>query len=644
MRRLFEKPTWRIGFLLALLGLLVTLAALQYRWLGQVSLGERERMRVSLSSGAERFSQDFNREITKPFLLFQLSAPDPGQDVSSDLAKRWDLWQKSAPNPQLIKDLYFVSFDSTRRVVWQRFDASAQRLVATETPADCRALEQKLAESVKVEDLPGDTPPPVIDPVQADIPLILAPAIMLQEDFSSSGPTHTRTVVSTNYVAVRLDRGVITGKILPELAQKYFKGSGGLEYSLTVVPAAAPQNIVFTTGSTTPQPGSPNGDASVKLFDLDMNGLDNFQFTNARVPAPVGAGGTVFLSHTKREIDRGIPRPVTEQPAEGGRNVMVRIFSKDVTTGFSLRKMNSDADRHWQLIARHRSGSLDTYITSTRRRSLAISFGVLILLAASVGFVLLTARRSQVLAQRQLEFVSSVSHEFRTPLAVICSAGENLADGIVHSPDQIEKYGSLIRGEGRRLSEMVEQVLEFAGVQSGRRTYHRSDVEVSDLIDEALTASKSLIAGAQMTVERSVATDLPPVALDAMAIRQSIQNLIGNAVKYGSEGGWIGISATLSSGARTEIEISVADRGRGIAESDRKHLFEPFYRGAEVVAAQIHGNGLGLSLVQRVVEAHHGRVTVESTLGEGSTFTIHLPVKVARQDDYVNRVLAPVDN
>lgn len=635
MKFKFEKPGWRIGFVVALLGLLATLATLQYRWLGQVSVGERERMRASLVTGADRFSQDFNREITRAFLVFQLSPQTPDRDLSLALAERYDLWRKSAPNPGLVKELYFVSFDANRRVEWKRFDVATRRLEGIELPADLAPVDQKLAESVKVENLPEDVPPVIVDPVQVGIPLLLAPAVLIQDDVTP-GPVQIRTVINSAYVAVRLDREVITGKILPDLAQKYFKGTAGLEYSLQVVNPGSPQDVVFTTATSAPAGAMPAGDASVKLFDLQMDGLDNLQFTSARVPGPGGPGGAVFLSHSRRESTNGDrPAEIKNSPTTvAGKNVVVRVFSKDVTTGVSLRKLNGDTDRHWQLIARHRSGSLDTYITSTRRRSLGISFGVLLLLAASVGFVLVAARRSQRLAQRQLEFVSSVSHEFRTPLAVICSAGENLADGIVHSPEQVEKYGEMIRGEGRRLTDMVEQMLEFAGVQSGRKTYHRAEASVSELVDDALAASESLVSSSRMALERNVAPDLPPVMVDPLALRQSIQNLIGNAVKYGARGGWIGVSAKLLSGAKPEIQIAVADRGRGITEDDQKHVFEPFYRGADVVAAQIHGNGLGLSLVQQVVEAHQGRVTVESKPGAGSVFTIHLPVRSAPQGDF----------
>jgi signal transduction histidine kinase len=239
-------------------------------------------------------------------------------------------------------------------------------------------------------------------------------------------------------------------------------------------------------------------------------------------------------------------------------------------------------------------------------------------------------RRSQELARQQMEFVATVSHELRTPLAVVRAAGDNLAEGVINDEDQVRKYGELVRSEGRRLTEMVEQILEFAGMQSGQRSLNIVPVSVDALIERVLRGSATLIDDARLEVQVEIPQDLPPVAGDEAALHRVFQNLLGNAIKYGAAGGWIGIEARRSA---DEVSITISDRGIGIAPDDQERIFEPFYRAADVVAAQLQGAGLGLSLVQRIVQAHGGRIAVKSAKAAGSRFTVHLPAGRGRTAD-----------
>jgi signal transduction histidine kinase len=271
----------------------------------------------------------------------------------------------------------------------------------------------------------------------------------------------------------------------------------------------------------------------------------------------------------------------------------------------------------------HPSGSLEAAIASQRRRNLVISSSVLGLLGASMGLLVLATRRAQRLATQQMEFVAAVSHELRTPLAVIRSAADNLADGVVHDEARVKRYGELMRTEGRRLTEMVEQILEFAGIQSGQRGFMLRPVGVAPLVSDIIFSCAGLIENAGLVVDVDIPHDLPAVLGDEPALRRVFQNLIDNAIKYGAAGGTIRISARRE---RAEVAVTIADRGIGIDAADHARIFEPFYRTPDVVAAQMQGAGLGLSLVQRIVAAHGGRVAVESAPREGSAFTVTLPV------------------
>jgi signal transduction histidine kinase len=211
---------------------------------------------------------------------------------------------------------------------------------------------------------------------------------------------------------------------------------------------------------------------------------------------------------------------------------------------------------------------------------------------------------------------------------VICSAGENLADGVVEDRDTVRQYGRVVRDEGRRLAEMVEQVLDFAGTYSGRRNYRFEDVDVGTVVEESLSALGPAAREA-VEVETRIEPGLPALRADRGALRRALVNLLQNAVKFGGEGRWVGLRAESGAAGRREVRITVEDRGLGIPPSEQRRLFEPFFRGEQALSRQIHGSGLGLSLVKRIVDAHGGAMAVTTTPGRGSAFTLILPAAPA---------------
>jgi two-component system sensor histidine kinase SenX3 len=186
-----------------------------------------------------------------------------------------------------------------------------------------------------------------------------------------------------------------------------------------------------------------------------------------------------------------------------------------------------------------------------------------------------------------------------------------------------------------RLTDLVEQILEFAGLQSGQRTMTGRPVAIPTMLRDVVAAAEAAAQPTGLTIELEVADNLPLVSGDEAARRRVFQNLIGNAAKYGADAGWIGVRAAVTSG---RVEVGVSDRGIGIAVAEQGKVFDPFYRAPGVVAAQIQGAGLGLSLVKRIVEAHAGQVTLESAPGAGSTFTVSLPIAKGDLADGHDRV------
>lgn len=277
----------------------------------------------------------------------------------------------------------------------------------------------------------------------------------------------------------------------------------------------------------------------------------------------------------------------------------------------------------WRLLVRPREGSLEAVVGQTRTRNLLLSGGIMLLLGIALTALVVTTRRAQDLARHQMEFVAGVSHELRTPLAVIGSAADNLADGVVRDDGQMRQYGALIRAEGRRLSAMVEQILGYAGIQSGRSRHEPEPMDVDRLVAAALAACEVEIRTAYLEVETHIEEDLPPVIADPASLTHCLRNLIANAATHGASGHWMRVRAVRR---QAEVEISVEDHGPGLPSGEVGRVFEPFYRGRRAVEEQVRGFGLGLALAQRIAAAHRGSLTVESTPGVGTSFRLRIPL------------------
>jgi signal transduction histidine kinase len=275
----------------------------------------------------------------------------------------------------------------------------------------------------------------------------------------------------------------------------------------------------------------------------------------------------------------------------------------------------------------HREGSIAIAAGNVRAANLAFTFGTVLVLLAGLGALALATRRAQRLVERQTEFVAGVSHELRTPISGISVLSQNLADGVVQDAGQAAVYGRSIHRESRRLHDMVEGVLQLSAIRSGGFQYAFAPLDLGDAIEDGLDG---LDPADRAAVTVTIADDSPAIRGDRRALASAIRNLVSNALKFG--GTPPDVHVTVRSGARRgrpEAQVEVADSGAGIEVADRKHLFEPFYRGRAAHASQAPGSGLGLSVVKSVVAAHGGRVSLVSTPGRGSRFTLHLPALAA---------------
>ncbi len=579
--------------------LLAILATLQYGWLGEVSQAEKERMRARMQSSAQRFAREFDREMGRAFTL--LGPGGPPRARGGTPADRRARWKASALFPDLVRAVFVATpaGDGTLRLSVVVDDTG--RLRAVDWPAELAGLRSRLEDPAALAAwTPGPRrgrPFPVAD---VDAPALVAPVFAVGPSGSDAKEEDILEAKASGYAVVWLSLDVMRRELLPELAARYFADARGLEYRLEVVTSAEPRRVIYRAGPSETGGASERGDYEIGLFGP----LRDDELESAGRLPPPGA----WAEPPREELP---PRPGEAGPDVAGAEALPRPPSQ----------------HPWRLLISHPAGSLEAAVASARRRNLAVSFGTLLLLALSTTTLLLSARRAQRLARQQLEFTAGVTHELATPLAGVRSAGQNLADGVVRDTSQVREYGALIEREGRRLTEMVDKVLAFAGMQSGRTAFARHPVAIAQVIEEVLAGARRSLDEQGIRVESDVAADLPEIAGDAPALRHALQNLVGNAAKYAAKGAWIRVRAGMASIRHgREIEVTVEDRGPGIAAEDLPHIFEPFYRGKGRPAGAVAGSGLGLTLVRNVVQAHGGRVSVTTGSGKGTSFTLHLPV------------------
>jgi signal transduction histidine kinase len=259
-----------------------------------------------------------------------------------------------------------------------------------------------------------------------------------------------------------------------------------------------------------------------------------------------------------------------------------------------------------------------------RQTTIFMAAFALLLLVIAAGLVATyrLVRRESEIARLKSDFVANVSHDLKTPLALIRMFAETLEmDRVPDERRRREYYGVLTR-ESERLSRLIDNVLDFSRIESGRQRYDIAPGPVEPIVHEVVESFRHPLQQQGFTVEVALEPDLPDVPLDPDAMKQALANLVDNAMKYSADRRRLRVSARREADG---IALEVADEGIGIPLSERERIFEKFYRVGRSETQGRRGSGVGLALVKHIVEAHRGRVTVDSRPGEGSRFTLHLP-------------------
>jgi signal transduction histidine kinase len=551
---------------LVMIAVVAVLAVYQYRWTGEISRTEQARLRNSLATSVRNFDQEFSYDFQQLCESFEIDPEAQPSAIEGNVARQQANWNRISTHAQFVDSLHIWRMTSADSYVFESSEESDSQFHKAAWPSQLESLRPILAQQFRQSFSVTDDRDAVYYPwtFYVDAPALIRPIFRILPARQSSRPGARAIGV----LIVVLNRGYLEREYLPELVDRHFGPSGQRSFVVSVRTAKAPYRAIYLLDAKSAISTS-SADAAVNLFDL------------------VG-------EEARR---RGHPPLRASAPGE-----------------------------QWQLVAQHPAGSLEGAVASWRRRNLAISLGLLAILTGSMALIFSGARRSKTLARMQMEFVAGVSHELCTPLAVINTAAENLADGVVDSAQQMQEYGGLIRAQGHRLGRLVDEVLLFTAGRFGLSGYDPETVEVAPILIQSLSTSESNLRDAGFTVTKEISDKLPPIVADRSAAITCIENLVSNAVKYSNSSKWIAIRACeASADSKLEVRISVEDKGIGISSADLAHIFEPFYRAQSVRDDQIRGVGLGLYLVKRMMEDMGGRVSITSELGRGTIVVLHFP-------------------
>ena len=660
----------KLLIVVGLVMLLPILAALQYRWIGQISTAEVDRIRANLETNTRQFGRAVSNEISPAQWAFRVSFTRSLDDIERELRLNYQFWDSRATHPDLIESIYWVDYDSNQDLRLFLFDPATGSLRQQPWPNELLGWRDYFLKRNRLQleqynprvagEAPTQNPPEDLVELSAELfsdrPALPIP-VSIDSELSPEDLLANLNATSSGqagHTLVTLNREYLVNTFFPSIHDEIF--SADEDAGLRIVSRAKETGLIYQsdpslTDANFDHPDVSHGIARIRWMSFPPVSAIAFGYASLMDRSPTIADSLVnqarlaWTPAEKDSLDLESPHH-TDFPLQVIlKSATDRDHGSDVTaedllvalTGLQELSTLPSGERAalspppqlyaWDLEVTHKTGSLEAAVGANRLRNLIMSFGILSILGIAVVMIYSSSRKSQLLAQRQVDFVTGVSHELRTPLAVIRSAAENLADGVVMDDKKMQKYGQLISREGRRLSDMVEQILELAGVQSGKRTLDLQTVDVSELINGVLSTWKDTISEKRFEVSKKIESNLPALNVDPQAIQLVLNNLINNALKYSNGHRWLGLEANQARNGRgPEIQIKVSDHGIGIPADELPHIFDDFYRGQEAQQAQIRGNGIGLSLVKKTMQAHGGRVTVDSKADQGSTFTLHFPL------------------
>ena len=322
-------------------------------------------------------------------------------------------------------------------------------------------------------------------------------------------------------------------------------------------------------------------------------------------------GKHIFASHPERSEHFA---PVDE------RSFAIIFFDKE------LLEFAAPYEQHreiWGVRTSYGPLPIQEIVSASTRPQQALMIVLAVAMALGVFLVAGAAAREVRVAELKSNFVASVSHDLKTPLALIQLFAETLELGRVRTPERAQEYYRIINGESKKLTRLIENILDFSRMEAGLRPYRMEPADVSQSVSKVLARMETQFSQGNFAVTPTLETDLPRILADEGAAEQAIENLLANAIKYSSDNKHIEVEARRANG---HIVVSVTDHGIGISRREQGRIFKKFYRVQRELGGGPQGTGLGLAIVDHTMRGHGGYVRVESEPDQGSTFSLYFPI------------------
>ncbi|MEP6782450.1 MAG: HAMP domain-containing sensor histidine kinase [Acidobacteriota bacterium] len=322
-------------------------------------------------------------------------------------------------------------------------------------------------------------------------------------------------------------------------------------------------------------------------------------------------GRHIFASHQERNEHF---TPVDE------RSFAIIFFDKELLEFAAPYEQHREV---WGLRTSYGPQPISEIVSASTRPQLALMIVLALAMGLGVFLVAGAAAREVRVAELKSNFVASVSHDLKTPLALIQLFAETLELGRVRTPERAQEYYRIINGESKKLTRLIENILDFSRMEAGLRPYRMEPADLTESVNKVLARMETQFTQGHFTVTSQVDTELPRILADEGAAEQAIENLLANAMKYSGDAKTIEIEAKRVNG---HIVVSVTDHGIGISRREQGRIFRKFYRVQRELGGGPQGTGLGLAIVDHTMRGHGGFVRVESETDLGSTFSLHFPI------------------